>query len=123
MNLIKLDHILIAVTDFDKSVSFYRDVLGLKQTWSSDEEQWVHLSLGNSYISIIQSNASPRDVTKSSFKHVCWQVESAENVRIELRAKGISFFPFETPVSHATYINDPEGNEIELTQYKHKDHS
>lgn len=123
MKLLKLDHILITVAHFENTVSFYRDILGLRETWSSTEEKWVHLSLGNSYVSIFYSKNSNTDSDRNSFKHMSFQIESFENTRTELLFKGVEFFPYETPVSKALYIKDPEGNEIELVQYKTKHHS
>jgi len=120
----KLLHTRYRVTDLEKTVSFYRDVLGLQETrrhTSGRGSQLVFFKAPGSEeeIEICKFDESGPVVVGPDLTHLAFQVDNLEQFARESAKKG---YPLsDGPHSHGkggaiAFIDAPEGYEIELIQ-------
>ena len=134
-------HIGIAVTDMEKSLKFYRDLLGLKIKSLVDEEgQFLDNMLahenvknkvaklcaknGNALVELIDSksygNKKDRDFFTIGTSHFAFTVDNLEKTYDYLVKNGVKFTapPQQTPDGFAkvTFCEDPDGTLIELVE-------
>jgi catechol 2,3-dioxygenase-like lactoylglutathione lyase family enzyme len=120
MNFIGIDHVTVVVTDPERAVAFYRDVLGLQQVnspstfagaglnvrWFKAGGQYVHL-----YIASEGDRPGPR--------HFALRVPDIKAAREHVVARKIPMRET-TPIPGAErfFIADPDGNRIELIEWR-----
>jgi glyoxylase I family protein len=128
INIRLIDHVVVRAVNLERMVDFYCDVLGCRLERSSDELGLVQLRAGNSLIDLIDvagplgkhGGAAP-DHGAHNMDHFCVQVEpwDADAIALHLKEHGVEAGD---PVTRygalgngpSLYINDPEGNTIEL---------
>jgi len=121
-----LAHVMIKVSDLERSIAFYRDVLGFQEAFRIKRDdgttgliymhvagrQFVELSKG-----IEAEKASGRGV---GYAHVCFEVADIQKAHERLLPSG-AVVPESLKVgrdgSWQFWIVDPDGNRIELMQY------
>jgi len=119
----KLLHTRYRVSDLEKTVSFYKDVLGLKELrrhTSGRGSQLVFLKApkGDEEIEICKFNESGAVVVGPDLTHLAFEVDDLEKFARETAAKGypLSDGPHATGSSKIAFIDAPEGYEIELIE-------
>ena len=119
----KLLHTRYRVTDLDKTVAFYRDVLGLEETrrhTSGRGSQLVFFKAPGSdeEIEICKFDESGPVVVGSDLTHLAFEVDDLEKFAKEAAAKGypLSDGPHATGSGKIAFIDAPEGYEIELIE-------
>jgi lactoylglutathione lyase len=120
----KLLHTRYRVKDLEKTVSFYKDVLGLEETrrhTSGRGSQLVFLKAPQSEeeIELCKFDESGPVVVGPDLTHLAFEVDDMEKFAREARAKGypLSDGPHKTSGgSVIAFIDAPEGYEIELIQ-------
>ena len=119
----KLLHTRYRVTDLEKTVSFYKDVLGLKELrrhMSGRGSQLVFLkaSEGDEEIEICKFTESGPIVVGPDLTHLAFEVDDLEKFAREAAAKGypLSDGPHSTGTGKIAFIDAPEGYEIELIE-------
>ena len=120
----KLLHTRYRVKDLEKTVSFYKDVLGLQETsrhTSGRGSQLVFLKAPESEeeIEICKFDKSGPVVVGPDLTHLAFEVGNLEKFARESAAKGypLSDGPHQTGGgSKIAFIDAPEGYEIELIQ-------
>lgn len=112
MSVRGLNHLTLAVTDLDRSVGFYRDLLGLRlrALWPEGAyleggPLWLCLSVDPA---IAQRTARDYthiafDVAEGDFAVLCEKVKAAAPVWRDNRSEGNSL-----------YVLDPDGHKLEL---------
>ena len=143
----RLDHVAVTVSDMERSLQFYCDVLGLKREGEHDlEGDIISRMAGKDRVKMkvirlicpetpgiqidLQEYIEPKgkladsklgDVANS---HFCFEVESMEKTCQELKAQGVKFVS--DPVTfdleqegkiHCVFFYDPDGYVLELTEY------
>lgn len=99
------------VSDLEKSVPFYRDVLGLKQAWRDDDKQMVGFKLGRgSGEIVIQSDKS---LPKFDYSFLVDNVEAFCNKVTDSGFK-VAVKPFEVRCGKYAVLADPDGNKIPI---------
>ncbi len=124
MNLEGLDHIAISVSDVERSVQWYIEVLGLERQHA---EVWddvpVFVGKGATGIAIFPA----RDTADGSMKrariglrHFALRADRANFLRAqeELKARGIDFEFEDHEIAHSIYFRDPDGFDLEITTYE-----
>jgi len=119
----KLLHTRYRVTDLEKTVSFYRDVLGLEEArrhTSGRGSQLVFFKTPNSQeeIEICKFDDSGPVHVGPDLTHLAFEVENLEAFAKHAASLGypLSDGPHQTPNSIIAFIDAPEGYEIELIQ-------
>ncbi len=119
----KLLHTRYRVSDLEKTVSFFKDVLGLKELrrhTSGRGSQLVFLKAPDSKeeIEICKFDQSGPVVVGPDLTHLAFEVDDLETFAREAAAKGypLSDGPHATGSGKIAFIDAPEGYEIELIE-------
>ncbi|MBM4406261.1 MAG: VOC family protein [Chloroflexi bacterium] len=126
------------VSDFDRSIAFYRDVLGMtvKRTFLKDGEtlgvmtgypgtqlRIAMLAAGDHEIELLHyipaaGKKQPPERRDIGAGHIAFQVDDIEAVYKDLKAKGVRFVspPQDFGAAKACYFTDPDGITLELVQ-------
>jgi methylmalonyl-CoA/ethylmalonyl-CoA epimerase len=104
----RIDHIAILADDLEKTLSFWRDALGMELTHIEDvpaeKSQVAFLPVGASEIEIVYPTTSDSGLARFLEKrgpgmhHLCLEVDDIEAMLAQLKAKGVQLIN-ETPVS------------------------
>ena len=120
----KLLHTRYRVHDLEKTVSFYKDVLGLKELrrhTSGRGSQLVFLKAPESdqEIEICKFDESGPVVVGPDLTHLAFEVDDLENFAKHAAAKGhpLSDGPHSSGNGKIAFIDAPEGYEIELIEH------
>ncbi len=99
MNIMKLDHIGIAVKNLDETLKFYTEVLGLELHGTEVvEEQKVKvafLPVGDTEVELLESTSEDGPIAKfiekngEGIQHMAFKVDNIEEAIEELKAKGM----------------------------------
>ncbi len=116
----RIGHVVLKVRDLERTRAFY-EMLGLE---FADEvgKQMLFLRAGDDHHTIaflgVGPNAPGPVKNGVGLFHVAFQVESESELLAlyhKLKAKGVQFTGFtDHLVSHSIYLEDPDGNEIEI---------
>jgi len=119
----KLLHTRYRVQDLEKTVSFYKDVLGLQEIrrhTSGRGSQLVFLKApGNDEeIEICKFDESGPVMVGPDLTHLAFEVDDLEKFAKEAAAKGypLSDGPHASGIGKIAFIDAPEGYEIELIE-------
>src|SRR6266487_4020154 len=111
------------VMNLEKTVSFYKDVLGLKELrrqTSGRGSQLVFLKApeGDEEIEICKFDESGPVVMGPDLTHLAFEVDDLENFAREAAAKGypLSDGPHSSGSGKIAFIDAPEGYEVELIE-------
>lgn len=125
MKVKKLLHTRYRVNDLEKTVSFYKQVLGLEEIRrhkSPRGSELVFLQTPNSeeLIEICSYPASGAVSFCSDLTHLAFEVENIEAFASHSAALGypLSDGPTESSSGRFAFIDAPEGYEIELIEYR-----
>jgi lactoylglutathione lyase len=119
----KLLHTRYRVHDLEKTVAFYKDVLGLEEVrrqTSGRGSQLVFLKAPDSdeEIEICQFNQSGPVVVGPDLTHLAFEVDDMDKFTKHAAAKGypLSDGPHSSGSGKIAFIDAPEGYEIELIE-------
>src|SRR5918996_335241 len=119
----KLLHTRFRVTNLEKTISFYKDVLGLEEVrrhTSGRGSQLVFLKAPDSdeEIEICKFDESGPVVVGPDLTHLAFEVEDLDAFAKKAAAKGypLSDGPHSTGTGRIAFIDAPEGYEIELIE-------
>jgi catechol-2,3-dioxygenase len=123
VQLRRLDHVSLNVSDRPRSIAWYRDVLGLEQRGSARRDDWpVFVGDFGACVALFQAQvASPDRAPESTgLRHVAFMVgrEDLAAAQERLRERGVEFRFEDHGNAHSVYFSDPDGNVIELTTYE-----
>ncbi|GAA2525146.1 MULTISPECIES: VOC family protein [Streptomyces] len=120
-------HTGLNVTDLDRSLAFYRDVLGFALIGEGKEEGRRYAFLGDGerlVLALWQQATEPYDGERAGLHHLAFEADSIERVReyeASLRAHGTDF-AYEGVVSHGEgaasggiFFHDPDGTRLEIS--------
>ncbi len=120
-----LAHLAFHVSDLEKSISFYEDILGFKKKFTLDNEDgtpWlVYLQVNeNQFIELFPAEHKIQTQEGTSYMHLCLEVDNIHDLVKNISKKGVKI---DNPVimgldnNYQAWIHDPDGNPIELMQY------
>lgn len=120
----KLLHTRYRVSDFEKTISFYRDVLGLKEVSRSTSERGSELVFfkapeSEELIEICKFDGSGPVQVGPDLTHLAFEVENLEAFAQKAASLGypLSDGPHTTSSgSVIAFLDAPEGYEVELIQ-------
>jgi catechol 2,3-dioxygenase-like lactoylglutathione lyase family enzyme len=144
--LLRTAHFSFTVEDLDRSLSFYRDTLGMRLIGSMEREgsdissivsyPGAHLKIAmlelpggtGTLLELIEyvaprGRAIDRNTCNPGSAHICFLVEDMDSAHSRLRAGGVRFKSDPVQVvagmnrgGFAVYFTDPDGNTLELLQ-------
>lgn len=103
----KVDCVRLFVPDLDQALSFYRDRLGLRLVWRSDEAVGLGLSDTDTEIVLQRERQSPE---------IDFLVNSADDAAVAFAQAGgrVVHGPFDIQIGRCVVVQDPWGNEFVL---------
>ncbi len=123
----RIDHVEIIPSDFDRTISFYTQILGftMRESVRVDRhplEEVAFLELGNTIIevmSVTNPTFPSRETWQVGYKRIAIEVENMENAVEYLKSKGVEITsgPIKLKTSYRAEFNDPDGLSIELRQW------
>ena len=125
-----IDHVAVSVSDLERSLKFYTEVLGLKLSEREHQKPGSEyfLDCGTSLVGLIQGD---KDGDKHLLQdaglggnHFSFRVETREFDRIveEVKSQNIPItFYKKREKSWSLYFLDPDGNKLEITAWPFED--
>ena len=126
MQLDGIDHVALAVSDVERSVQWYVDILGLER---QHEGMWngipVFAGKGNTGIAFFPARGGDsKSATHNKIRmlHLAFRANRKNflEAQQELKTRGIKFEFQDHEISHSIYFRDPDGHELEITTYELK---
>lgn len=125
MNLESIHHVAIICSDYQRSKSFYTEILGLKilaENYRQNRDSYkLDLALPNGgQIELFSFPTPPPRVSNpeaQGLRHLAFLVSSVEAAADELRAHGVDVEPIrvdEFTDKRFTFFQDPDGLPLEL---------
>ena len=125
----RLAHVGIIALDLDKSLAFYRDLLGFQETWRGSRDgkvlNWVNLKVpdGDDYIELMLEKEMPAATKRGSAHHLCLFVDDIAKSKADLETRP-ALKSYTRPLEIRTGINrkrqlnlfDPDGTRTELME-------
>lgn len=121
MKIMELGHVVLYVTDLERSADFYRDTLGFEEV--SRDRQTALFSSGRTHheMLLIGIGGMPKERRgiEPGLYHIGFKIgdgpEALQDAYRELERKGVTIVgSADHFVTHSLYILDPDGNELEL---------
>jgi lactoylglutathione lyase len=121
----RLLHTRYRVADLDRTVGFYKDVLGLEEVRRSTSPRGSRLVFlkapgSEELIELCQFDASGPVIVGPDLTHLAFEVDDLEAFAKHAAAKGHPLSDGPTPTGSGSiiaFIDAPEGYEIELIQH------
>jgi catechol 2,3-dioxygenase-like lactoylglutathione lyase family enzyme len=109
------DFITVSTKDFDASVAFYRDVLGLQESKRWGSMPAGEFETGNLTIAIMQSDAFGLEFQANNHP-IEFRVDDFEAAKAELESRGVEFKGevLDSGVCYQTFFEDPDGNALAI---------
>jgi catechol 2,3-dioxygenase-like lactoylglutathione lyase family enzyme len=121
----RIDHVALTVRDLARSISWYRDVLGLER---KHQDVWgdcpAMMFGGDTALALVPASGDVANAPDSHatviMRHLAFQLDRANFLQAQesLRAQGIEFAFQDHSISHSIYFRDPDGYALELTTYE-----
>lgn len=120
---IKVNHIAVHVSDLDKSMDFYKNVLKLneiEEPFKDGLHAWYDIG-GGSALHLIEAKELPKE--KSKVNHLCFSIPDMRAFVDNMRAKSYPFESWAGVSGEITnrvdgvkqiYIRDPDGYWLEI---------
>jgi lactoylglutathione lyase len=123
-NIKKLLHTRYRVNDLEKTVAFYRDILGLQETGRHKSPRGSELVFmkapeSDEEIELCSYPSSGPVQVQADLTHLAFEVDDLEAFAGQLEKKGIKLSDGPTKSSSGSvfaFVDAPEGYEIELIQ-------
>lgn len=127
--ILGLDHVVVRVTNLEKSLAFYRDLLGCPLEKRQDNIGLIQLRAGNALIDLVPIDGklgamggAPPGEEGRNIDHFCLQIAAFDEQplmaylarhRVEVEGEvGMRYGALGSGPS--VYIRDPDGNMVEL---------
>ena len=111
MQVERVDFVDIPSRDVERSVAFYRDVLGLPQ----NPQEPTEFEAGNVTLAIWSPEGQGVDFPKSAAHGIALRVADVAAARAELEEKGVEFIgDRDSGVCNMAFFADPDGNSLIL---------
>jgi glyoxylase I family protein len=119
-----IHHIAIICSNYDRSLSFYRDILGLtviREVWRAERESWkCDLDAGNAQIELFSFPSPPARTSRPEacgLRHLAFLVDDLDAEVARLEAAGVVCEPIRVDPytdQRFTFFADPDDLPLEL---------
>ena len=125
----RIGHVHLKVSDLEKSLAFYRDILGFQVTqWYGSQAVFISAGGYHHHIGLNtwhSKNAGPAPINTAGLYHTAIVYPTRKDLAIVLKRLIDAGYPLtgasDHGVSEAIYLNDPDKNGVELYWDKPKD--
>lgn len=109
-----VDFVSVPTDDFDASVRFYGEVLGLPCSARYGDMPGAEFQAGNLTLAVMQNEAFGQAFSPNSMP-IALQVADVDAARARLEAAGVKFKTetFDSGVCHQAIFSDPAGNPLD----------
>ena len=121
MHIHELGHVVLFVSDLERSANFYRDTLGFHELQRLRGAAVFSGGRTHHELLLIEVGGAPHDRQhpEPGLYHIGFKIgdthEDLVDAYHELEAKGVTIVgTADHTVTHSLYILDPDGNELEL---------
>lgn len=121
MHIHELGHVVLFVSDLERSANFYRDTLGFHELQRLRGAAVFSGGRTHHELLLIEVGGAPHDRQhpEPGLYHIGFKIgdthEDLVDAYHELEAKGVTIVgAADHTVTHSLYILDPDGNELEL---------
>jgi len=110
-----VDFVVVPTDDFDATVAFYGDVLGLPCIDRYGKMPGAEFQAGNLTLAVMESKAFGQTFRPNAMP-IALRVDDIHAARAELEAAGVEFVTdtFDSGVCHQAIFKDPAGNPLGL---------
>jgi predicted enzyme related to lactoylglutathione lyase len=110
-----VDFVTVPAKDFDESMRFYGEVLGLPFVKRWGNMPGAEYQAGNLTLAVMDPTAFGQEFTPHSLP-IAFQVDDVAAARDELRSQGVEFMGeiIDSGVCHQAMFRDPAGNTLDL---------
>jgi catechol 2,3-dioxygenase-like lactoylglutathione lyase family enzyme len=109
------DFIAISAKDFDESVDFYENVLGLERSKQWGEMPGIEFETGNLTVAIMRSDGFGLEFRANNHP-IEFHVEDFDGAKAELESRGVEFEgeTIDSGVCFQAFFRDPAGNALAI---------
>jgi len=116
-------HVCYTVRDLDATIDFYCNKLGLTEAFDFRRDDgtrfgaYIHVG-GRTFIEVFTGELAP-PAEHQRYRHLCLEVDDINATVADLRAKGVEVTDVKMGGDNSwqTWLEDPDGNRIELHHY------
>jgi predicted enzyme related to lactoylglutathione lyase len=110
-----VDFVAVPTNDFEASVRFYGETLGLPYIGRYGDLPGAEFQAGNLTLAIMQPDAFGQEFRPNCMP-IALHVDNVEAARAQLEAAGVEFVTetFDSGVCHQAIFKDPAGNPLDL---------
>jgi catechol 2,3-dioxygenase-like lactoylglutathione lyase family enzyme len=125
MNFTRFEHINLSCKNIDATKKFYQALFPdwyVRADGVFNGRHWVHF--GNNQFYLALNNESEQERVHTAYEnigvnHVGFVIKDGEDMKKLLDKEGIEYYAMTaSETKHRIYVNDPDGNEIELVEYQ-----
>jgi catechol 2,3-dioxygenase-like lactoylglutathione lyase family enzyme len=115
-------HVALITARFAELCAFYVETLGLPIVGGFPGHNIVFLGAGGTTIELIEEEVSESAAGSRGWNHLALEVDDVDAAYRELARQGVPFtslpedFPSEAPKLRIAFLQDPDGNLVELVQ-------
>jgi catechol 2,3-dioxygenase-like lactoylglutathione lyase family enzyme len=123
LQIAHIDHVAIAVADVERSINWYRDILGLERRHPEWGTAPAMMCAGETCVALFSRQGAPEPAPGRgavAMRHLAFRVDRPgfERAQAELRERGIGFESMDHETAHSIYFADPDGHRLEITTYE-----
>jgi nicotinamidase-related amidase/catechol 2,3-dioxygenase-like lactoylglutathione lyase family enzyme len=110
----RLHHLLLEVADLDRSLDFYQNILGFTVRKREPFRDGRDLVVTDQGLGLVARDGGER----GGLEHLCFGARGVDSLADRARAAGHTIVrgPGPGPYGHTVYIEDPDGNHVELAE-------
>ena len=115
-----LDHVVLRVRDLEKSIAYYRAVLGARIERQLQTPRIVQLRIGDSLLDLVPGRRRKADADHN-LDHFALRVDNLDAAALARRLKPFGIMPGDAAERYGSagygpsiYFTDPDGNMIEF---------
>jgi glyoxylase I family protein len=116
--VLRLDHVVLAVSDLQRAENFYTQLLGVQVERRLEKPKLVQLRVGESLLDLVPGNPHP---TQPNMAHYCFRIDPFDPVAITTHLNQLGIAVTASGERYGAdghgpsiYLRDPDGNELEL---------
>jgi catechol 2,3-dioxygenase-like lactoylglutathione lyase family enzyme len=123
VEIAQIDHVALAVADVERSIDWYREVLGMERRHPKWGTEPAMVCAGETCVALfaLEGAAEPQPGRGAvAMRHLAFRVDRAgfDRAQEELVGRGIHFQFMDHETAHSIYFTDPDGHRLEITTYE-----